>query len=170
MSMRVTRKVQEVLSQARISSPPVDVVQIAHARNLEVRSGPLPDDLSGFLIREHKRTVIGVNSLHPKTRQRFTIAHELGHYFMHPRENFVDRQLIFFRDMRSRMATDVREIEANQFAAELLMPEALLFRSVGKRMIDLEDEKAIAHLAKNFGVSTQALTFRLANLKLAQQP
>jgi len=168
MNRRITKRVEEVLARARVSTPPVDVMAVSELYDVDVKFGALPDDLSGFLIHEDDRVVIGVNSLHPKTRQRFTIAHELGHHLLHPRDNFVDRQLVFFRDNRSGQASDSREIEANQFAADLLMPEKLLFKKLRKRPVDLEDDEAIAALARVFAVSPQALTFRLANLNLAQ--
>ncbi len=58
-------------------------------------------------------------------RQRFTIAHELGHFFLHRASStvFVDAAPIFFRDESSSNGSQREEIEANAFAAELLMPE-----------------------------------------------
>ena len=66
----------------------------------------------------------GVNSLHAPVRQRFTIAHELGHAVLHAREGIhLDQAFrLRFRDQTSAMAIDPEEIDANSFAAELLMP------------------------------------------------
>lgn len=158
-----------ILTKAKVSAPPVPVLAIAKSFGIFVRFGPLPDDLSGFLVHEEGRTIIGVNSRQAKARQTFTIAHELGHFVLHPSANFVDRKLIYFRDSRSHDAIDFREMQANEFAADLLMPERFISPHLAGRSVDLEDDEFLANLAKKFGVSPQALTFRLLNLNLANQ-
>ena len=161
-------KADALLSKAGITKPPVPILKLAEAAGVVVRLGPLPDDLSGFLVYEKGAAIIGVNSLHPKPRQAFTIAHELGHHALHPSTNFVDRTMLFFRNTRSSAAVDPDEIHANRFAAELLMPERFLNRSLRGEMVDLEDEVKLEELAKLFGVSLQALMYRLINLNLAR--
>jgi Zn-dependent peptidase ImmA (M78 family) len=158
-----------ILTKAKVTAPPVPVLAIAKSHGIVVRFGPLPDDLSGFLVREDERTVIGVNSRQAKPRQMFTLAHELGHFFLHPSSNFVDRKFIYFRDPRSSKAVDIKEMQANEFAAELLMPERLIRGYLKDRAVDLEDDESLANLARQFEVSSQALTFRLLNLNLANQ-
>ena len=74
-----------------------------------------------------------------------------------------------FRDSRSSQAVDKKEMEANEFAAELLMPRKFLAKALKNETVDLEDDDKIESLAKSFGVSTQALTFRLINLNLARR-
>src|SRR3954470_4270018 len=71
------------------------------------------------------RYIIGINSSHPETRKRFTIAHEMGHLVLHQLDQVhVDKQfLVKLRDDISSQAIDPHEIEANAFAAALLMPE-----------------------------------------------
>jgi Zn-dependent peptidase ImmA (M78 family) len=59
---------------------------------------------------------------------------------------------------------DPTEIEANTFAAELLMPTDLLVAALGGRSVDLEDDEAIASLAKRFRVSEAAMRFRLNSM------
>ena len=126
--------------------------------------------MSGFLIRESGKTVLGVNSLHARQRQAFTVAHELGHLRLHPDGSFVDHGFSFyFRDARSSTATDPKEIQANQFAAELLMPEYFIDPILHGRSVDLGDEQYLSSIAKQFQVSSQALIFRLINLGLARQ-
>lgn len=160
---------QGILTKARITVPPVPVLTITQSYGIVVRFGPLPDDLSGFLVHEEGRTIIGVNSRQAKPRQTFTLAHELGHFVLHPSVNFVDRKIIYFRDQKSGAATDIREIQANDFAACLLMPERFIQEHLKGRTVDLEDEDLLNALARRFGVSSQALTYRLLNLNVANQ-
>jgi Zn-dependent peptidase ImmA (M78 family) len=168
-SPNIQSAANHLLQKARIRGPAVNALKIASALGLVVRYGPLPDDLSGFLVHESNRAVIGINSRQTKPRQTFTLAHEIGHFVLHPRANFVDRKLIYFRDSRSAAAVDQREVQANDFAANLLMPEQFIHEYVRGKVIDLEDEEFVSDLARRFGVSTQALTYRLVNLDITHQ-
>lgn len=107
----------------------VNVAAMAEARGAAVVYEAFPHDVSGMLVRQDDSIVIGVNQDHPESRQRFTIAHELGHLILHRgRPLVVDSVRVNLRDSRSSMATDLEEIEANSFAAELLMPRDLVLR------------------------------------------
>lgn len=166
--------VDDLLQKCRVQFPPVPVESIARSLGAEVRYQPGDDDLSGFLLRDHKQqeAVIGVNSSHHLNRQRFTIAHEIGHFLLHEWEGVhVDANDRGFqikrRDEKSSTGTDIDEQEANLFAAELLMPAKFLEDDMVKvKKIDLlsDDLGSFAELAEKYGVSTQALTFRLSNL------
>src|SRR5690606_34680315 len=100
------------------------VVDIAAAENVLVVQEPFRDDeVSGVLLREPNRTTIIVNARNAPARQRFTIAHEIGHYKLHRGAVYLDgRTRVNLRDGLSSTATDREEIEANAFAAALLMP------------------------------------------------
>lgn len=100
----------------------------------------------------------------PASRQRFTIAHEIGHFLLHTEALHVDDGFgIRFRDDTSSQATDDAEIEANQFASHLLMPASFLELDIRKSgRIDIEDEDQVKVFADKYGVSTQAMTLRLA--------
>ncbi|MBF6612273.1 MAG: ImmA/IrrE family metallo-endopeptidase [Chloroflexi bacterium] len=149
---------------------PVDVVAIARAHNIDVREVPLDESVSGVLIVKDGRAIIGVNVAHHPNRKRFSIAHELGHYFLHGRDApsnvFVDAAPVFFRDEHSSDGTEYQEIQANAFAAELLMPETLVKAELRKKRVDAFDEAALHDLAEGFGVSAQALSIRLTKLGL----
>ena len=161
--------VQQLLTNQAVKDVPVDVVAIAKKMGLEVRKERAEPDISGFLLRDPKTgfAVIGVNSVQHANRQRFTVAHELGHFLLHRGDKLhVDRGYeVKLRDIKSSEGTDLEEKEANLFAAELLMPEQFLAKdllSLGS--IDLFDEIQLGKLAKRYKVSTQALAFRLAYL------
>jgi Zn-dependent peptidase ImmA (M78 family) len=150
-----------------VAEAPVDVEAIAIREGAVVSYEPFKEELSGVLVKEKDRIIIGVNSSHPKTRQRFTIAHEIGHLCLeHEGEIFVDQRVIK-RDALSAQAVDASEIEANRFAAELLMPEKLLIRAVHRRQSkksDYSSNELINDLAAEFQVSPLAMEYRLANL------
>ncbi len=65
------------------------------------------------------------------------------------------------------MGEQPSEIEANAFAAELLMPVSFLKRDLeeGDDAVDLSDDDALKSLAAKYRVSVTAMTFRLANLR-----
>lgn len=164
---RIKRGVQDLLATPGAEARPVPVNLIARARGIEVVFQPVKndeEDVSGFYFRDGDRRVIGVNSNHPLARQRFTIAHELGHHVLHDSEGLHLDQAFRLRDSRSSMAIDPGEIAANKFAAELLMPEDEVLDLVMKSPVDLNSEVEIGTLARHFGVSAQAFMYRLANL------
>jgi Zn-dependent peptidase ImmA (M78 family) len=115
-----------------------------------------------------RTSVIGVNSVDAPNRRRFTIAHEIGHLVLHKDDTFhVDEKSpIGLRTDASSMATHEREIEANQFAAELLMPRHFLDRDLEALPNEIEAEEAITRLAHHYEVSIQAMTVRLTALKI----
>lgn len=167
--LEIKTQAEKLLRDIKFRKPPVSQNDIAKLLGVTVRIGPLPDGLSGFLLRENGRAIIGINSLHSKTRQAFTFAHECGHFILHPKHNFVDRSFVYYRNNTSGAASDKREVEANTFAAELLMPESEVRKLLRGKIIDMEDDEKILELSNHFGVSTQALTYRLINLHLAHE-
>ena len=139
---------------------------------ITILSKPSDDDLSGFLYREldNKNAVIGVNQTHHPNRRRFTIAHEIGHFIMHDFEGFHfdsnnQKYLLKLRSKNSHLFNPAEEREANEFAAELLMPKAFIqedMKAFSDK--DLMYDEDLTELAKKYKVSVQALTFRLQNL------
>ena len=157
----------QVLKEAKCLLAPVDIEKVAAYLGARVLYGPYEGDaLAGMLIRQPNAITIAVNSSHHKNRQRFTIAHECSHLLLHKDSNyFIDKGFsIFRRDALSATASDQKEIEANQLAAELLMPAVLLMREVRQIDLDLEDDEQIKQLAKKYAVSAQAMAYRIANV------
>jgi Zn-dependent peptidase ImmA (M78 family) len=158
----------ELLDRLGVQNSPVPVEQIAAELDVDVRLEPLDGGLSGMLYRaENGRVVLGVNSAHAPVRQRFTVAHELGHFLLHRDTLHVDG--LVHRDEISSLAVDTKEIEANAFAAELLMPRSLVLEQVVELLPKSgvgDPARLASHLARRFDVSEQAMEFRLANLGL----
>lgn len=163
------RRAAQLLQEAGIVKPPVPVEQLAQRMGVVVRYAPFDGQMSGLLHRSEDRSeaVIGINALHPSVRQRFSIAHELGHFVLHKPAFQIDQHaFVSFRNPMSSSATDPDEIEANQFAAALLMPETLLTECVHQLGENPDVEDAISRLAQQFDVSTHAMTIRLTSLRV----
>jgi Zn-dependent peptidase ImmA (M78 family) len=161
--------VTELLNSAGITMPPIDVTGLAELKGALVVEEPHDHDTSGFLFRSMgSPPIIGVNAKHFVTRKRFTVAHELGHLLLHAKEGVhVDHAIMKMRDNRASEGTDEEEIEANKFAAEILMPRKFLQADLAKLApIFADDEKQIVQLAKRYGVSPQAMAIRLSALNL----
>ena len=132
----------------------------------------MSSDVSGALIALDGSYGITVNSNHAPVRKRYTVAHELGHKILgHKSGDHVDWGfMVLRRDSRSSEAIDNQEIEANSFAACLLMPRKML-RSDVEELQDYYGEvhlssENVSGLAKQYGVSTTAMSYRLMNLGL----
>ncbi|EOQ79129.1 TPA: ImmA/IrrE family metallo-endopeptidase [Pseudomonas aeruginosa] len=139
-----------------LSTSPLEVHKLTDILGIKLLCIPMDDDISGSLrISESgDHWVMKVNSLHHPNRQRFTIAHELGHFALHTSSSsdFVDRN--FFRNND----TSPMETEANRFASELLMPEQEFREQVKTLAGDIES------LSKHFKVSTLAVRVRAKTL------
>lgn len=162
------QEAENLLKKAGLNEPWVDVEKLAReVCDAEVEFEPFvkqgSDSMAAALIRQPgKRPIIGVNSNDTSQRQRFSIAHELGHLILHNDPYHVDTKM-FLRDKTSTTAQSVMEIEANQFAANLLMPSWMLEMDLEELdVVDVDD--TAQSLAERYRVSLQAMTLRLAKL------
>lgn len=153
---------RDVLKQYGIMTAPVPVDRIARELGVRVQFAPFDNDLSGMAHIRDDVVVVGVNSLHAPNRQRFTLAHEIGHVVLHRHilEGAVHVDRVLLRDRNSSAGTDLLEIQANAFASELLMPTDILEATLGGRQVVLDDDAEVATLAKKFRVSESAMRFR----------
>jgi len=154
-----------------IEGPAVDVEGVAKSLRIKVVRDVLEDGTSAMLIRQGADALIMVDSAQTKARQRFSIAHEIGHFQLHRELVFVDKQpaRVNFRNADSSLAQDPREIEANGFAAALLMPAAWVYAAVEKLRTSKRrpsEEQLVISLATTFAVSEPAIRYRLLNLGL----
>jgi|ERR1019366_1390156 Zn-dependent peptidase ImmA (M78 family) len=158
--------VRKLLKQAQILRPPVSVEKIAEHLGLDIRYAPFEGDLSGALVRTKDESYIGVNSYHHSNRQRFTIAHEIAHFILHKGLRVhVDKEFwVNWRDDELSKAVKWQEIQANQWAAELLMPTEFVLRDINK--LKRLDKRAMQSLSKRYKVSPKAMQIKLENLGL----
>lgn len=125
--------------------------------DIELKIIPLCDNISGYIEKKDDKFIIAVNSLQSPLRQRFTLAHELGHYILH-RNNLEGQHqdIALFRDANE----DSLGIEyaANDFAAELLIPKEL-FENAIKEGINTPKQ-----LSNFFQVTEKAILYRAYKL------
>ncbi len=158
---------------------PIDVAFIAQKLEVHLHFEQLEDEISGMLIVKDGSKHIVINKGHHANRQRFTIAHEIGHLILHHEDGdklFVDTKLMVYQragvpsantySSKNSTTTPDQEREANVFAASLLMPEDALRELIEDQEVDISDEFDISRLASSLGVSEQAMSIRLKNLKL----
>lgn len=221
-----------LLQEGGIRIAPVPVDRLARRLGAQLRFEPSRAELVGLLWRDGGQVILGVNTLLPRTRQRFTIAHELGHLLLHPGDGLhIDRdfqtrtsasaapdvQPVDIRDLtpgessplltldleamlhgttgalaalyagrdgafvppffsgqetaappmppiQGTVTSDLRDQEANQFAAELLLPADLLRADMPRDGLDFEEDDGVRRLAERYQVSLQLLLRRLAEL------
>jgi Zn-dependent peptidase ImmA (M78 family) len=161
----IEQKAEEVLRENDFFYIGFDVKKFAKKLKIEVMPKELDDDVAGLFVRIDGRPIISYNqNQRNKPRERFTIAHELGHFFLHSNKNvFVDKNpKVMFRNNASSTGEQLQEKEANHFAAALLMPKKLIKTEIDN--IQNNTLNPIEYLASKFKVSEQAMTFRLANL------
>ena len=162
---RIEQITDELLRNAGITAPPVPIDDIVRAQGITIRLMDLKD-VSGLIVRDGTVTVIAVNQEHPLTRQRFTTAHELAHAVLHEgKEVRYDKDFrVDFRSSESSLGVNVEEMEANFFAAAILMPRRLLEADPLMSDLDVEDPATAKRLAARYKVSLHAMSIRLGNL------
>ena len=137
---------------------PVDVNEIARALSIPVHKVPLPEGISGRLLkaeREEGRPAYEIEvqaSDHPR-RQRFTIAHEIAHYVLH--RDLIEQSVTDDALYRSDLS-DEYEAQANRLAAHILMPMGLVMERLARNgTVDVKE------LARRFDVSPKAMRIRM---------
>ena len=153
-----TQKALQVLIDDWDGLFPVNPVAIAKKAGINVKA---VRDLgySGKAFIKDGVPVIEYNDSDSDLRKRFTVAHELGHHLLNHTDSGHQ-----FRDDPKAFSINVpssTEVEANKFAAELLMPEVAV-----KHFVFKEGITSLPELAERFAVSTVAMQFRLKNLGL----
>jgi len=160
----ITNEVTRIKQKYALTGIPVDLHKILEAENIEVietdftaYESKVKKPISGMLYIDGDNKLILVNEKDNKKRRNFTIAHELGHYFLHWERDKTNEIFVSFRG-----DSNPRETEANRFAAELLLSDD-----------DVEKEyklviyPTVSYLAEKFNVSKQAMGIKLEQLGLS---
>ena len=164
MARTITKASDLLEKYPAVATLPVDLDVICKGENITVFTMDLSE-----LEKKHKRTIAGillvkgqdkkivVNKNDVPERQRFTVAHELGHYFLHfDKNSSEEHMLISFRGERNK-----KEYDADMFAAELLMPEKLIRARYKELTVPY-----VSTLARQFNVSAPAMSYRLDTLNM----
>jgi Zn-dependent peptidase ImmA (M78 family) len=139
-----------ILRSYGVKSPPVPIEAIAKWLQVRVEKRPNPG-WDGSVDTTQNPPVVSINAATAGTRQRFTLAHELGHALLHPSGKL-------FRDTTFSSSGDRLEREANEFAAAILIPMWLL------EPIVINKRLKTSELANMFDVSPGAMSIQLEKL------
>jgi Zn-dependent peptidase ImmA (M78 family) len=150
---------RKILKDYKLSEMPTDLSVIFKGLGLKYMELNEADDIDGAILEiEGKPAIAVLNKARPLQRQRFTLAHELGHIFLkHTERDIYDSEKI--RDDSGQLSEKTKppqEIEADLFASELLIP----YEQLKKYTADMND---IDKLADAFQVSRQAMTLAIMN-------
>jgi hypothetical protein len=155
-SADIRRQAARLLQCAGVTREPVSLRDVVSALNLEVvQAAGEPFVCEAALQPVGDGHAIVLRGESSEQRRRFTIAHEVGHFVLHPQRRAPER------GGAVNAAWKAQEREADQFAAELLMPEQMVREAV------LEHGDDVGRLADRFDVSRQAMQVRLRSLGLA---
>ena len=164
---KIINEFEELTSNILINNDmfkvPVDVVKIAKLNDIAVYEGDLEKSVSGAIRynKEKENFEILVNKNDTRERKRFTIAHEIGHFFLH-KEILMSDEIhidIMYRMPNEDEEQKKRERDVDYFAGALLMNKTLLTKMYN-------ESNTITELAKIFDVSVSAMTVRLDILGL----
>lgn len=162
MNEKMEVAAERLLSKLGVTEVPIPIEHIAYLLGLRISRAP-STEFSGLLLRKDGKALIGVNSSEAQVRQRFTIAHEIGHFVLHPQKDaFVD----FRQSTPAREVRPTRERQADMFAAALLMPRRALLKDFRRLSGDVHVESITKTLSKRYFVSKEAMRFRLLNIKV----
>ena len=162
--MRRPRSAEDVLMDLAIRTPDeIDLEAIALCQGAKVKYRPL-DGCEAYLLADARlgRAIISVDDRAHHRRQRFSLAHEIGHWEMHRGQTLMcSKEDIGGSGGRSGKGSP-REKSANGFAAGLLMPKFMLkpvLRDFGKF-----DMRMVREVANIFNVSKTAMAYRMVEL------
>lgn len=142
-------------------APIADLTELAEDLGVDVLRAPLPKAVSGLCVRVDGGALIAIDSGPTMGHQRFTLAHEVGHFLLD------DEATELVLDSGSYLGEQgAAESRANAFAYELLLPESGLRRKVAGAEVT---ESLFAELLFHYNVSQSALRHRLRRLELISQ-
>lgn len=153
---RAKKEAEKVLDENSYLTPPILAYKLCEIYNININFVIFNEDRISGMMNFSTNTIYINNQEHPK-RGNFTIAHELGHYFLH-RDYYLknpDKYEVFYRKPVNSQENSAMEGEANTFAANLLVP---------KNILDKYHEIAsIESLSNLFAVSEDIIRYRLRN-------
>lgn len=168
----MTYDLKTIIDETCKNTFPRNMVDICNKLGIRVQeSFNLDKDISGLIYKEYGQYIILINGNHAPTRQNFTIAHELGHFFKHKEKLDNESEIVSYIKSKSMECPAIPrgntmlqdkdynkiEREANNFAAEILMPETEFIEQCCK-------SNSIEEVANYFGVSVAAASVQANKL------
>lgn len=148
-------------------------LEIAEKNNIKVYETSLDPQnseiFSGSIMKnnDNNQIEICINKDDPRKRKNFSVAHELGHFFLHFED--INQGIVSYRRAYYNKYSEEelkKEEEANNFAAEILMPRER-FVQLYKSLNTLPGISIAGELSNYFDVSHQAIDLRIHNLRKA---
>lgn len=161
-SMQIEGQAERLLQELGFLSLPIDPFAIAAAREIAIQAKPdCSPGVSGMLLRHGDNFgIMYATDIKSEGFQRFSIAHELGHYFLEGHPEAVIKNGL--HESRAGFTSeDIFELEADHFAASLLMPKSLFRMEAAKLKAGLD---AVVRLADKCQTSLVATAIRYAQL------
>ncbi len=154
---------QILLDNDMLYKVPVNIVKLANNYGIDVYEAELDNKISGAIRynAENDKFEILVNKNNAEVRQRFTIAHELGHYFLHEsilKSSDVHIDTLYRTSSETNITTKEQEKEVDYFAGALLINKMAVEKIISNYSIE--------EMSEIFGVSSSAMTVRLNILEL----
>ena len=152
-----------------ITSLPIDPIVIAESRDIAVRPKPgTAGGVSGMLLR-HGNAFGIMYATHVRSEgfQRFSVGHELGHYFLEGHVDHILPEDGIHTSHAGFVSGDPFELEADQFAAGLLMPESLFKRELVRLDPGLDAIETMARCCKTSLTATAIRSAELSRERLA---
>lgn len=153
----VRQMAKKILAESKINAPPVDLLQILSAHGIGYEEvDDFPATVDALFIEDGAKVYAAVNAKQHLHRQRFSLAHELGHYFLHrggmPEDSITIDNPPTGEDEMAAPTKSPAEIEADLFAGELL---------VSLQMLKVHTGKALPELSKIFLVSEHVVSIAI---------
>ncbi|MBE6048601.1 MAG: ImmA/IrrE family metallo-endopeptidase [Clostridium sp.] len=173
MDVQIIEKYASRIHDALQLEDNFDIIKVVTGLGGILEEGPLNSGVVAQLTdlsdtgNEPKFKIQTSDLIVSEARKRFSIAHELGHLFIHlgflESEKWSEnckKSIVYHRE---EMSTGMEETEANTFAAAFLMP-AEQFRRVADNNFDENDGYNIEEIANKFNVSRVSAYYRGVNL------
>jgi len=148
---------------------PLNIQALVSQHGIEVQTRKMELSITAMMVTTKSAARIAINENLPFNQQRFALAHLFGHFLLHREsaEVFVDRTTPIKGEGSDAKRRFMQEMEANEFAGELLMPEAVIRdRFEASRPYPYNFE-SLQPLAAQFGINELVLAIRLKQLGLA---
>jgi hypothetical protein len=160
---RVSAQELEIV-KSFVAERPVKVAALANALGLSVNRAPMAPNISGLIRPSSANSSdapagyeIQVNKYDSPERQRFTVAHELGHFLLH--RSIIGAGVTDTVLFRSELSSNV-ETEANKIAADIIMPAALVEQDL-VTLNNVRDLESARELSEKYKVSEAAMRIRI---------